>query len=277
MNHQPPSASPPSSGLHSVDQSVDPATRMQFLGAEGAKPAMQHAKQRSFDLLEVRPGGRYLDVGCGTGEDVCTLGRLVGATGLAVGVDIDPAMVAESEQRTASLHLPVEFRVGDVYALPFADGAFHGARADRTFLHLADPARALAEMARAVCTGARVVVQDRDIGTRTIDTPDRELTRRIVNFWCDSFLGGWTGRQLPRLLGQAGLVDTTIESVTVIDQDYAAFNRQYDLKRVVQRAAEAGVVSAEQGAAWLAEIERQAQRGHFFSSVTSFIVSGRKP
>lgn len=250
---------------------------MQFLGTEGSKPAMQHAKQRSFDLLEVHPDGRYLDVGCGTGDDVRTLGRQVGPTGLVVGIDTDPSMVAEAEKRAAGEGLLVEFRVADVYELPFDDGWFDGTRADRTFLHLADPERALAEMARVMRSGGKLVVQDRDIGTRTIDAPDRPLTRRIVNFWCDSFLGGWIGRQLPRLLSQAGLVETTVESVTVIDQDYASFNQQYDLKRIVQRATEAGVVSAEEGAGWLRQIDRQAEQGHFFSTVTSFIVSARKP
>ena len=274
---RPQPAVPPSSGLHSVDQSVDSATRMQFLGAEGAKPAMQHAKQRSFELLDLKSGGRYLDVGCGTGEDVCTVARQLGASGLAVGIDIDPVMITEAEKRSRDLGLPVEFRLGDVYDLPFEDGTFSGCRADRTFLHLAEPARALAQIVRVLRPGGYVAIQDRDIGTRTIDAPDRELTRRIVNFWCDSFLGGWIGRQLPRLLEEAGLADTTIESVTVIDRDYAAFNQQYDLKRVVQRATAAGAVSAGEGEAWLSEIDRLAAQGSFFSSVTSFLVGGRKP
>lgn len=271
------SAVPQSSGLHSVDQSVDPATRMQFLGAEGSKPAMQYAKQRSFELLEVRSGGHYLDVGSGTGEDVCTLAKQVGSGGLVVGIDFDPKMVAEASSRAASLGLPVEFRIGDVYDLPFPEGAFDGVRADRTFLHLGEPEVALSQISRVLKSGGRVVVQDRDIGTRTIDAPDRELTRRIVNFWCDSFLGPWIGRMLPRLLAQAGLIEVDIESVTVIDRDFATFNAQYDLKRIVERATEAGAVPDGDGIRWLAAIETQAQRGHFFSSVTSFIASARKP
>lgn len=268
---------PRSSGLHSVDQSVDAATRFQFLGAEGNKPAMQYAKQRSFDLLAVRPGGRYLDVGCGTGDDVCTLAAQVAPNGLVVGIDTDPKMVEEATRRAGSLDLPAEFRVADVYALPFEDAYFDGSRADRTFLHLAEPAKALSEMARTLKPGGMIAIQDRDIGTRTIDAPDRELTRKITNFWCDSFLGGWIGRSLPRLLEEAGLVDVTMESVTVIDRDYPSFNQQYDLKRIVQRATEAGVVGQDEGANWLAAIDEQAQRGHFFSSVTSFIVGARKP
>jgi ubiquinone/menaquinone biosynthesis C-methylase UbiE len=90
-------------------------------------------------------------------------------------------------------------------------------------------------MARVVKPGGRVVVLDRDIETRTIDVPDRALTRRILNFWCDSFLGGWIGRQLPRLFREAGLSDVTVEPVTVIDRDFAAFDAQYNPARIVER------------------------------------------
>lgn len=265
-----------SSGLHSVDQSVDPSSRLRFLDAEGAKPAMQYAKQRSFELLEIREGARILDVGCGAGDDARALARLVGSRGRVEAIDVDPVMLEEAQRRSAGQELPVGFRLADVYDLDYADGSFDGCRAERTFLHLAEPDRALAEMVRVVKVGGRVLVVDRDIETRTIDVPDRALTRRIVNFWCDSFLAGWIGRQLPRMFREAGLSDVVVEPVTVVDTDYAAFDAQYNLKRVVERAEAAGAINTEEGRRWLAGLEHVVQTGCFFTSMTNFIVSGRK-
>ncbi len=267
---------PRSSGLHSVDQSVDPSSRLRFLDAEGAKPAMRYARQRSIELLEIRQGARILDVGCGPGDDARELARLVGEEGRIEAIDVDAMMVSEAEHRSAGRRLPITFRVADVYDLDYPDGSFDGSRAERTFLHLADPDRALAQMVRVVRTGGKVVVLDRDIGTRTIDVPSRAVTRRIINFWCDSFLGGWIGRQLPRLFRQAGLSDIVIEPVTVVDTDYAAFDAQYNLKRVVHRAEAAGAVSPDEGTEWLARLEEVVRAGSFFTSMTNFVVSGRK-
>lgn len=264
------------SGLHSVDPSVDPVSRLRFLDAEGAKPAMRAAKLRSFEALEIHAGARVLDVGCGTGDDARALARLVGAQGRIDAIDVEPMMIAEAERRSAGEPWPIVFRVGDVYTLEDADGTFDGARAERAFLHLAQPALALAQMARVLKTGGTVVVLDRDIETRTLDAPDRALTRRILDFWCDSFLGGWIGRQLPRLFREAGLSDVTVEPVTVVDRDFAAFDAQYDLARVVARAVAGGAIDVEDGARWLADLRQQAQTGSFFSSMTNFIVSGRK-
>ena len=137
MSHAP--ATPLSSGLHSVDRSVDPSSRLRFLDVEGAKPAMRLAKQCSFERLDIHQGARILDVGCGAGDDARVLAGLVGAGGHIVGVEVEPLMVAEAERRSAGLGLPVEFRLVSVYDLDDADGAFDGCRAERTFLHLAEP------------------------------------------------------------------------------------------------------------------------------------------
>jgi len=267
-----------SSGLHSVDQSVDPSERFRFLDRESAKPAMQHARRRSIELLEIVEGARILDVGCGAGDDARAMAALVGRSGRVTAIDVDPVMLAEAERRSSGTSLPVDFRQADVYELAEPDGAFDGSRAERVFLHLAEPQRALAQMVRVVKPGGKVVVLERDIETRTIDVPGapRAVTRRIVNFWCDRFLNGWIGRQLPRLFAQAGVAGIAVEAVTVVDTDFAAFNAQYDLTRVVRRAEEAGAVTFEEAAQWLAELDAVVKAGSFFTSMTNFIVSGRR-
>lgn len=270
---------PLSSGLHSVDQSVDPAARLRFLDMESAKPAMRYARARSIERLGIREGSRILDVGCGTGDDARAMAALVGRSGRVTAIDIDPVMLDEAKRRSSGVDLPLDFRFGDVYELDQPDATFDGSRAERVFLHLADPERALAQMVRVVKPGGAVVVLERDIETRTIDVPGaahRAVTRRVVNFWCDRFLGGWIGRQLPRLFRQAGLTDISIEPVTVVDTDFAAFDGQYELTRVVGRAVAGGAVTAEEGEQWLARLHEVVNAGSFFTSMTNFIVGGRK-
>jgi SAM-dependent methyltransferase len=267
---------PTSSGLHSVDPTVSLADRLRFLDDESRKPAMRWARQRSFELLALGPGVRVLDVGCGAGDEGRAMARLVAPGGEVVAIDVDAQMIAEARRRSDAAKLPIEFRVADVYSLDFSDERFDAARAERAFLHLAEPQRALAQMVRVVKRGGRIAIVERDIETRTIDASDRGVTRRILNFWCDRFLGGWVGRQLPRLLRDAGLGDITIEPVTVVDTDLAAFDRQYDLSRIAERAVAAGVITRDEAARWLDELQRRAAAGSFFASMTNFVVGGRK-
>jgi ubiquinone/menaquinone biosynthesis C-methylase UbiE len=171
----------------------------------------------------------------------------------------------------------VVFRLGDVYAIDALDDSFDACRAERVFLHLAEPARALAEMIRVLAPGGRIAVLDRDIETRTIDAPDRPTTRAILNAWCDNFRDGWIGRALPRLFREAGLLDIAVEAFTVIDTDYESYLAQYDLPRVAAYAQEMGVINEEAGRRWLVAIEEQARRGSFLASMTCFMVTARKP
>jgi ubiquinone/menaquinone biosynthesis C-methylase UbiE len=45
----------------------------------------------------------------------------VGNTGRVVGIDNSETMIAEARKRTIGKNLPVEYAVGDIHALDFAD------------------------------------------------------------------------------------------------------------------------------------------------------------
>ena len=83
---------------------------------------------------------------------------------------------------------------------------------------------------------------------------------------------GWIGRQLSGLAQQRGLVDVTIHGTTPVFTDWALANQLFGL----QRAAEQ-VVSAVEAAAWIRDLEQRAATTRFFSAITVFLVSGRKP
>jgi ubiquinone/menaquinone biosynthesis C-methylase UbiE len=239
--------------------------------------AIQAYKCRTFDLLEVKAGHHILDVGCGTGDDVRTLGQLVERSGQVVGVDESTTMITEARKRAEGSNLPVEYCVGDAHNLDFEDNTFDGCRADRTFQLLEHPQKALAEMIRVARSKAGIIISDPDWETLIVDAPNRISTRKILNSWCDSVRNGWMGRQLPALFKVAGLTDVAVAPVTVVLTDYTVADEVFQLSRSVETAQEAGEVSAVEAAAWLGGLEEVGQTGCFFSAITAFIVSGRKP
>src|SRR4051794_2232473 len=103
----------------------------------------------------LRPGMSVLDVGCGTGAITAGIARAVGPSGRAVGVDRDEAMLEIARRE----HSDVEFVQGDALDLPY-DAEFDIATAARALQWIADPARAVAGMARAVKPGGIVIALD---------------------------------------------------------------------------------------------------------------------
>ena len=259
-----------------VDEAPDPARLIRYLDTVGAIAEAQQYKHQTFTALEIAAGHRVLDVGCGTGEDVRTLARLVGPAGRAVGVDSSNVMIMEAARRALGTGLPVEFRAASVSYLPFPDGAFDGCRADRTFQHLDDPRTALCEMSRVVRSGGRIVVSEPDWDTLIVDA-DRDVTRRILHARCDRYRSGRIGRQLAGLFRRCGLLDVvTMPPTTFVVTSYDRADDLFGLRDAAGRARDASVVSAAEADDWLRQLHEADRIGCFFSSGTLFAVVGRR-
>lgn len=98
--------------------------------------------------------GDVLDVGCGDGAAASAIAPY--CRSLAC-IDVDPRMVAETRERIASFP-QASARVADVHLLPFADAAFDAVLLFHTLTYAARPARAVAECARVLRPGGRIVV-----------------------------------------------------------------------------------------------------------------------
>lgn len=84
-----------------VDTTGDPEFFIRYVDQVSALPSVRDRKQQILERLEVSEGHRVLDVGCGTGDDVRAIARLVRGSGWVVGVDNSRAMVAEATRRSA--------------------------------------------------------------------------------------------------------------------------------------------------------------------------------
>ncbi|HUP19414.1 MAG TPA: class I SAM-dependent methyltransferase [Gemmatimonadota bacterium] len=111
-------------------------------------------------LLDVPPGARILEVGCGRGIALAALARFRRPQRL-VGVDIDPEAIEDATRRTASTPVPVELVRADVRALPFADGEFDVVIDFGTCYHVARPEAAVAEIARVLVEGGSFLTETR--------------------------------------------------------------------------------------------------------------------
>src|SRR5918994_646421 len=103
--------------------------------------------------LAVPSGGRWLDVGCGTGaltESILT----VAAPEEVVGIDPSPAFVAFASDRVRDTR--VEFEVGDAQALQGDSATFDASVAGLVLNFVPEPEGAVSEMARVTRPGGVV-------------------------------------------------------------------------------------------------------------------------
>src|SRR4026208_2572329 len=79
-------------------------------------------KQLTHDEYDVkRPVESVLDLGCGNGRHAMYFAR----QGFnAAGIDVSAQAIAWAKDWADREHLKIDFRVGDIENLPFADGSF---------------------------------------------------------------------------------------------------------------------------------------------------------
>jgi len=135
-----------------------------FLNQESVRAAM-------VARLELQPGARVLEVGCGTGKDTLHIATALGSSGEIFAQDISPAMLEIAKTATAEAAVPIEFFVGNAAYLPFADGQFDAAFHFGGINEFGDIARALAEMTRVTRIGGKVVVGDESVAPWLRDRP----------------------------------------------------------------------------------------------------------
>lgn len=253
--------------------SADFSDLVGYLEAASALPDVQRCKQFALTELQLHPGQAVLDLGCGYGSDVFDMGSRVAPDGRAVGADISEKMIAEARRRFGATGLPISFEVADGIGLPFADASFDACRAERVLQHTPEPDPVAAELARVTRPGGRVVLIEFDLGGLLIDSPDRDTTRRVVNEVGDSTANGYAGRQLPRLLLDAGFGDVRVHAEFV--QPGHGFLERI-CRPAVARLATQGGYPADLLEAWSAQLRADAATGRFFAAAPVIIASATR-
>lgn len=152
----------------------------------------------AFD--DIVPGNTVLDLGSGAGVDVFRAARLTGPDGYVIGVDMTTEMIELARANAARGRFEnVDFRLGDIEALPVVDGTVDVILSNCVINLVPDKRRAFTEMYRVLAPGGRFVVSD--IVT-TGDLP--EDVRADLSQWVGCVSGAIDRGRYLALLEEAG-------------------------------------------------------------------------
>jgi SAM-dependent methyltransferase len=259
-------------GFQTVDAS-DADFLIQFIADVAKVPSVIESFETQLKLMDLKPGHRVLDIGCGIGDRVADFAKIVGDDGYVVGTDLSNAMVIASKERHTASGLPLEFHVANALEQPFPDASFDRIRTERVLLYIKETPSVLREFHRLLKTGGILVVADVDFDAMVIAHADKTLTRKIIQYISDSFPSGTIGRELFGHFSDIGFCEIVVKPLSYFCS--LEFTKRL-CGGVIQSGVETGVFDEAEISNWWSTLENNDRDGKFLAVVEGFIVAGRK-
>jgi arsenite methyltransferase len=115
-------------------------------------------------MMDLRPGERVLDLGCGAGWATRMLARLVAAEktngakdGLVVGLDIADEMIRRAQETSRDFR-NIRYLTGSAEQIPWQSGFFDKVLSVESFYYYPNQDRALEELRRVMAPGGRLFI-----------------------------------------------------------------------------------------------------------------------
>jgi arsenite methyltransferase len=132
-----------------------------------------------WQLGQLAPGERVLDLGCGAGTDSLVAAQMVGEQGYVTGIDMTPQMLAKARAAAAEMGTGnVEFVESEAEELPFPAESFDVVISNGVIDLIPDKDAVFAELHRVLVPGGRMQIAD-----VTIQNPVSAEGRRNIDLW----------------------------------------------------------------------------------------------
>lgn len=177
----------------------------------------------------ITAGDVVLDLGSGAGIDAFVARRIVGQSGRVIGVDMTPEMLARARENAARLGYDnVEFRLGEIEALPVEDAAVDVVVSNCVLNLVPDKARAFAEIFRVLRPGRHFCVSD-IVATGAL--PDAIRTAAALYVGCVA--GALVRDDYLRLISEAGFDAISVAETKPIELPDDLLSRDLNMADIV--------------------------------------------
>ena len=236
-----------------------------------------------LSLLRVPPAAVVVDLGCGRGEDLCSLAATHPGRGLRfVGLDGSEPSLTTARVRSAD-DGRIDFQLADLEApLPFEDASVDVVYSHNLLECVADPVALAREAGRVLRPGGQTVIGHWDWDSQLWDSADKNRLRRLVHAFADwqqawmAHADGWMGRRLWGVLNATRLFEGELHARVLLNTEYEPGAFGYENAQVLRSLVRHGLAEAADVDGFLSEQEELAAAGRYVYSLTGYAYVGTR-
>jgi SAM-dependent methyltransferase len=250
---------------------------VRFLEDADRQPSFAPIRRAMRSAVDVRPGMRLLDAGCGIGLEASRLAAAHPQARVA-GLDANAELLQIARSRAGADTPNLEWIEADLVELDLPEGSFDVVRTERVLMYLRDPsfAEVVRRLVRLLRSGGKLVLFELDYGATILPDAGHEsaVVRRAHAALERSLPQPWAGRKLPQLLADRGLLD-----VTASPYSFAVSEPVW--RRIVHDTLRAALDDRDDAdpelSAWLADSARLVADGVLSAVFTGILTTARVP
>jgi len=197
-------------------------------------------RQEIVRRLDIQPGDRVLDLGCGPGLWTQLLADAVGPSGRIIGLDFDEYLLAHAGKITGESHPghDISFRQMDFSEIDTLGETFDVVFFSNCFCYLPDPSSTVEAMKRVSRPGSRVIGRNWDgepfmlypMDVKLLSLVQHHLVQATAGQTGNAYFDHYFGRKMPGLFRRQGFRHVTCETHVIersgtADADLAAYIR----------------------------------------------------
>jgi len=235
---------------------------------------MVRQREATLQRLNLKPGERVIDIGCGPGFLCESIAAAVGPTGRVVGVDISDDLIDFATKHKKSDI--IEYRSGDATALPLEPAQFDIAVSTQVIEYVADADAALQEIARVVRPGGHAFIVDTDFDSWVWHAADAVRMAQIMKGWEMHCANAQLPRTLIPRLRAVGFTIVRVEGYPIVNTTYRPGDFSHGLSQLIAnflltRGFERHFIDA-----WLADLAETEQCNASFFSLNRYFFNVEK-
>ena len=246
---------------------------IQRLEFRDSDPLFTRWRDEYLAKLPLAKAANILDVGCGTGVVTRSIAKRPDVAGHIIGSDYSPALISAAQDKAKEVGLDerIDFRVGDIHHLDFADNQFDIVIAHTVVSHISSPEQAIKELGRIVKPGGWIAIFDGDYASITFAYPDDEFAKQVEDAFVHIVANNpRVMRQLPHLLAHEGLSISELSPYVLSEVGRARFWMSA-IETYTPLVAQSKQLPEDKLDEWLTWQRQASELGYFFGSCNYFV------